>query len=150
MCYNSSMNTKEWTLSKRHPCIICGHLCYYRSTLCRQCYHSILKVGGLSSPRWKGGKWIDKRDGYVYLSMGGHNIKKEHRHIIEQQLGRPLSKTEIVHHINGIKADNRLENLIVLRRNQHDTKTLQHAWQARIQDLEAELGRLKNQYTIPH
>lgn len=45
----------------------------------------------------------------------------EHRYFAEQSLGRRLSSDEIVHHINGDKFDNRLENLVVLTRSQHST-----------------------------
>lgn len=48
--------------------------------------------------------------GYVSIRVGGVNIF-QHRHVMEQHIGRPLLKSETVHHKNGVKDDNRLENL---------------------------------------
>lgn len=49
-------------------------------------------------------------EGYRVVSVKGKSVK-EHRYVMEQYLGRPLRPEETVHHINGVRQDNRLENL---------------------------------------
>lgn len=44
----------------------------------------------------------------------------EHRYVMEQHLGRKLSRDECVHHINGDRRDNRLENLELISRAEHN------------------------------
>ena len=80
---------------------------------------------GEHAPVWKGGKRIGP-GGYIMVRYEGHpNSPKsgyvmEHRLVMEQNLGRLLRSEETVHHINGDRADNRIENL-QLRQGKHGT-----------------------------
>lgn len=65
---------------------------------------------GEASPNWKGGKEVTKA-GYVRLWISKDQRVLEHRLVMEQHLGRKLNRAEVVHHINGNNADNRLANL---------------------------------------
>ncbi len=79
---------------------------------------------GSQSPFWKGGITKHPR-GYIKIYKPEHpNSDRdgyifEHRVIMEQYLGRLLTKDEIVHHINGIKTDNRIENLQLTNIREH-------------------------------
>ena len=113
---------------------------------------------GEKNSSWKGGKRISEQ-GYVEIYLPNHPKAKpngyvrEHMLIAEQMLGRPLKyfginddRTEVVHHINGIKIDNRPENLLVLGVNEHhklhnalNKSALDEILLSRIRSLEQEL-----------
>lgn len=73
------------------------------------------KCSGTEHPRWNGGRKVVK--GYVYVLCRDHPNTTKAGYILEQilvmeaHLGRYLSKEEKIHHINGNRADNRIENL---------------------------------------
>ena len=75
---------------------------------------------GRNHPNWKGGTF-DKR-GYKLISIKGKQVY-EHRYLMEKHLGRKLETTEHVHHRNGNKSDNRIENLEVVDIREHTSKT---------------------------
>ncbi len=62
-----------------------------------------------------------KSDGRVYRILKAfiYYYHKEQRILMEQIIGRPLTRNEDVHHINGIKSDNRIENLRILTKQEH-------------------------------
>jgi len=64
---------------------------------------------GEKNPNWKGGRLITK-EGYIRIWTPHRKPKRtfEHRLVMEKVLGRALKENERVHHINGIKGDNRL------------------------------------------
>ena len=70
---------------------------------------------GKKSPRWKGGYCRYRHVlGYIAVRINGGPCLFEHRIVMEKLLGRPLYKNETVHHINGVRDDNRPENLEVM------------------------------------
>lgn len=82
-----------------------------------------------------GTRYHDRHGGYVKILTGDGRLVKEHRYVLEQALGRALLPDETVHHRNGIRRDNRLENL-ELRINSHGqgiTVEEALAWAAEIQ-----------------
>jgi HNH endonuclease len=86
------------------------------------------KPQGPDHPLWKGGV-AKTEDGYILVAMSvGHPFAPqmrrsngyclEHRLVMAEHLGRPLRRSETVHHLNGVKMDNRIENL-QMRQGKH-------------------------------
>lgn len=105
---------------------------------------------GEASHAWKGGRY--KLQGYVHVYVPEHPRVKDSRnpsrryvaeHIIvwEQVHQRLLPKNWVVHHINGIKADNRPENLVAYPKKRHDHLIPEMAH--RIRALEIETQQLR-------
>lgn len=77
---------------------------------------------GSTHPRWKGGRMFDK-SGYVLIYRPNHHEAnrhgqvREHRVVMEQKLGRLLRRGEVVHHLDGNRANNHPDNLEVYENN---------------------------------
>lgn len=82
------------------------------------------------NPNWRGGRSITSH-GYVLIKVGqNHHLADvrgyayEHRLVAEEKLGRLLRPGERVRHVNGVKDDNRPENIesrLQLRDRQNET-----------------------------
>ena len=120
---------------------------------------------GEANSYWKGGRHINEQ-GYVEIYMPEYahtrpnGYVREHIYVAEKMLGRPLKfygrgdmRNEVVHHINGIKTDNREENLLVLTAGEHirlhnsvTKEQLDGVLIQRIRDLEEELSLSQEDY----
>ena len=88
--------------------------------------------GGNRKPR------IHIYDGYEYVSTTEGRYAT-HRKVMEDYLGRPLRDDEVVHHINGNRLDNRIENLELTTRSEH--QKIQHK-----EDLERRRNQINGQF----
>jgi hypothetical protein len=99
-------------------------------------------------------KKVYTKQGYVLVCCPGHpNANKgklgqeyifEHRLVMSNHLKRPLAKDECVHHINGDKNDNRIENLQLLTNSKH---MKHHGANLSQEEIQRRTARL-NEYTF--
>lgn len=111
--------TTEWRFKKK------------KTTFCKDCASIGTQTGikkpqvtGINSGRWKGGEYIST-DGYRMVKCDGHfhpsgrvKYKREHILVVEEFIGRELKTArgymgEQVHHIDGDKLNNVIDNLLL-------------------------------------
>lgn len=76
---------------------------------------------GEDNPHFKEGRYVNQ-SGYILVLVPGPGKSRyilEHRLVVEAHLGRKLKDGEVIHHINGIKTDNRLSNLQIMTNSEH-------------------------------
>lgn len=111
-CGRAAEDTRR--IAKGWVCSDCGVPIKSNSTRCKKC--SGKSRSGTNHHNYKGGRTVSR--GYVYISgnQGHPNANKggqvqEHVLVMSEYLGRGLLSGESVHHKNGIRDDNRIENL---------------------------------------
>lgn len=103
-------------------CVLCQkdfRVPTYRAKKAKYCSRSCLAkvhLDQFSQYRFK--KTGKPKHTYKTITVNGKQVR-EHRHLMEQHLGRKLESWEHVHHINGNSHDNRIENLAVLSNSEH-------------------------------
>ncbi|MFE3484829.1 HNH endonuclease [Streptomyces griseus] len=99
-------------VERNKRCPDCGVLVSPYRTYCRT--HKAYQE---RSPKWKGGRCMDPKGYVIITGQQGHpNARQggqvaEHILVMAERLGRALLPCENVHHKNGIRNDNRIENL---------------------------------------
>ncbi len=89
-----------------------------RRTICHRCTHW---KGGISYDKGYRQIWVEPDDFFSSMAKRKQYVA-EHRLVMARSLGRCLQSWEAVHHRNGIRDDNRIENLSLVLNGIHSGK----------------------------
>jgi len=122
---------------------LCSRSCYYKNLIGRkrpkfskEWRENMSKAGkgkraGNKSWNWKGGIKKHYSQGYILLHKADHPYCQKGYYVLrsrftmEKHIGRYLTSKEVVHHINGIVDDDRIENLMLFK-NQSEHISFHH------------------------
>jgi len=137
---------------------------HVKSKLCMRCAAVRRQLTGERNPRWNGGvrqdangyRYITVPENHPFLEMAGRVFVRgkyryyiaEHRMVMAQHLGRPLEAWELVHHLDGIKNHNLIENLELLKcHKEHlpsmNVQRLIREFRTRVASLESRVTQLE-------
>ena len=143
-----------------HTCSNCGKPTWHQSKdlhrVCKECAYLVRETAsGINHPNWKGGQYHHV-DGYIfvqllpdspYYSMAhARGYVLEHRILMAKNINRCLLTSEVVHHINGNKQDNRIENLELLPNNASHLPYIQ--LQQQVMKLEEQVGNQQSRIKL--
>lgn len=107
-CYFCKKEFIDWEANRPCKRVFCS----------RKCKGSFMKTQtGQQAIHWKNAR--TNHNGGYFIITRECKPQLEHRFVMEEFLGRKLSKNEHIHHLNGNKKDNKLENLILLTNSEH-------------------------------
>ena len=95
-------------------CDYCGKIFFTIRSTTSECSRSCAKKSGQKwreAPEWGGRRYFENGYAVIRSSRDLRKKRQEHRLVLEKSIGRELRGFENVHHKNGIRSDNRIENL---------------------------------------